>query len=119
MPVQAGLAAAQTLTGIASTVAQIKDAKSKLNLQTNLAFLDAQQKADLERELQATTSRDNRMAILINAVSNIRAAQTTSILSSTITSEAMAKSKQDTNTAIAVIGGSIALLVAIVILKRN
>ena len=109
----------QALTSIASTVAQIQDAKKKTDIQRNLGYLDEAQKLELENQLQRTNDINKKMEILINAVSNIRAAQTSSILSATITSRALSKSKQDTTTAFIVIGGAVAILIAIVLLKKD
>jgi hypothetical protein len=111
MPLQA----VGAVTSIASTVAQIQNAKEQTNIQRNLGYLDAAQRKELEQQLQRTTSLDKRLEILANAASNVRAAQSSAILGSTIN----AKSKKETTTAILVVGGAIAILIAIVIIKKK
>ena len=111
----AGVGAA---TAIGGTVAQITDAKKRRDFEQKLAFLDLDQRAKLERELQATSSANKRIEILTNAVATIRAAQSSAILSSTITSKALAKSKSETTMAIAIVGGAVVILGAIALIKK-
>ena len=115
MPVQ-GVQAAAAVAGV---IADIADKQKRREAEQNLALMDVKQRAALERELQRTTSLDKRREILANAFSSIKAAQSSAILSSTIQSRALAKSKRETNTAIIIIGGAIAVLVAIVIIKKS
>jgi len=115
MPVQAAVAAVGVGTQVAQTVASIQDMNKRRQFEQNLSMLDNQQRLDLEKALQRSTSLDNKMAILTNAISNIRSAQTTTILSSTIN----AKSKQEMTTAILLVGGAVAVLIGIVILKKK
>jgi len=113
------LTAVSAVAAIAGTVGQIVDAKARRETEANLGLLDVNQRTALERELQRTTSLDNRLQILSNAISNVRASQSSAILSSTITSKALAKSKRETTTAIIIIGGAVALLIAVVIIKKS
>lgn len=115
MPVQGGAAVVGAITGIAGTFAQIKNAKEQTDIQRNLGYLDAAQRKELEQQLQNTTSINKRLEILANAAATVRAAQSSSILGSTIN----AKSKKETTTAILVVGGAIAILIAIVIIKKK
>lgn len=112
-------AIAQTVSSLVSAGADVVDKKKRREAEANLALMDSKQRAALERELQRTTSLDKRREILANAFSSIKAAQSSAILSSTIQSRALAKSKRETNTAIIIIGGAIAILVAIVIIKKS
>jgi hypothetical protein len=105
-------------TGIASTVAQVTDAKKRREFEQKFAFLDARQRAALERELQSTNNSNEKLKILSNAAANIRSAQSSAILSSQITSKALAKSSSDRTLAIAVIGGAAIILGAIVLIKK-
>jgi hypothetical protein len=115
MPVQ-GVQAAVAIGGL---VADIADKQKRREAEQNIALMDVKQRAALERELQRTNSLDKRREILANAFSSIKAAQTSAILSSTIQSRALAKSKKETNTAIIIIGGAVAILAAIVIIKKS
>lgn len=116
--ISAGASAASSLVSIAGTVAQIKDTNKRREFQQKLDLLDLDQRAKLERELQATTSSNKRLEILTNAVATIKAAQSSSILSATIQSRALAKSKKETTMAIAIIGGAVVILGAIALLKK-
>lgn len=115
MPVQAASAGVGAITGIASTIAGIKNMNEQTNIQRNLGYLNAAQTKELEQKLQRTTSLDKRLEILANAASNVRAAQSSAILGSNIN----AKSRKETTTAILVVGGAIAILIAIVIIKKK
>jgi hypothetical protein len=101
-------------TGIASAVGGIVDAKKRREFEKKLAFLDLNQRAALEKELRLTTNSEKRLEILSNAVSNIKAAQTTAI----ITSKEISKSKSEQTLAIAVIGGAAIVLGAIALIKK-
>ena len=103
----------------AKAIGEMVDAQKRREAEQNIALMDVKQRAALERELQRTTSLDKRREILANAFSSIKAAQTSAILSSTIQSRALAKSKRETNTAIIIIGGAVAILAAIVIIKKS
>jgi hypothetical protein len=111
MPLQA----VGAVTSIASTVAQIQNAKEQTDIQRNLGYLDAAQRKELELNLQRTGSLNKRLEILANAAATVRAAQSSAILGSTINS----KSKKETTTALIVVGGAIAILIAIVIIKKK
>lgn len=115
MAVQGGAAVVGALTGVASTIAQIKNAKDQTDIQRNLGYLDAAQRKELELKMQRTTSLDKRLEILANAAATVRAAQSSASIGSSIN----AKAKKETTTAILVVGGAIAILIAIVIIKKK
>lgn len=104
----------QALATIATTVNQIQDVNKRREFEQNLSLLDNKQRNDLEKALQKTNSVNKRMEILFNAVANIRSSQTSAILSSTITS----KAQRERTIAIAVVGGAIALLIAVILIKK-
>jgi uncharacterized protein involved in exopolysaccharide biosynthesis len=106
-------------TGIATTVAGIKDMKERVNITKALSYLDNQQKADLNAELLKTQSIDKRIEILTNAVSIIRAKQSADILSNTITAKQQDKSRKETIMIIVILGGAIMIFAAIYFLKKK
>jgi hypothetical protein len=103
------------LTQIASTVASIQDQNKRRAFEQNLALLDNRQKMALEKELQSTNNVNKRLEILYNAVSNIRSAQT----SAYITSSIQARVKRERTIAIVVVGGAIVLLIGVILYKRS
>jgi hypothetical protein len=112
-------------TQIVQTIASVNDMNQRRNLETNLAFLDRKQQADLERELQATNNVNKRIEILVNAVSQIKSAQSSAILSSSIQAQALKKqaklnreAQRERTLAIAIIGGSIVLFLGVLIIKK-
>jgi hypothetical protein len=114
MAVDPILGSVEALATVATTISQIQDTNKRREFEQNLAMLDNKQKLDLERALQKTNSVNKRMEILFNAVSQIRSAQTSSILSSTIT----AKAQKERTLAIAVVGGAVAILIAVILIKK-
>lgn len=117
MPVIATAAAA--VSGIVSTVAGIGDAKKRRALENNLAMLTQDQKNALERELLKTNDNTRRLEILYNAVAGIRQAQTSTILQATITSREMSKVQQQRTLAFVILGGAVAILIAVVLIRKN
>jgi len=99
------------VTAIAGTVGQIVDASKRRQIEANLNLLDSSQKAQLERELQKTNDKSKRLEILYNSVATIRAAQTSATIQS--------KVQRERTLAIVVVGGAIALLIGIALLKRK
>jgi len=114
MPITAS-AVVGAATGIASTISQVADAGKRRMIESNLAMLDTKQRADLERELQATNNVNARIQILVNAVSQIRSAQSSAILSSTI----QAKAKREQTLAFVILGGSVAILLGVILITRR
>jgi hypothetical protein len=119
MPVQAALAAVAIGTGIATTLASIKDMKLRADIERNLGYLTLKQKNDLDKELVRTQDVNKRIEILTNAIATIRGSQTSSILSSTIITQQKAKSRSQTIMAISIVGGAIVLFGAIYFLKNK
>ena len=111
MPVTAvaiGSAAAQT-------VGQLVDAKKRREFEQGLALLTTDQRAQLERELQRTTSVDKRIEIMANSLAQVRAAQS----STAIKAKQEAQIKREITTAIVVVGSAALILIAVVLLKRK
>ena len=119
MPVQAALAVVAIGTGIATTLASIKDMKLKADIERNLGYLTLKQKNDLDKELVRTQDVNKRIEILTNAIATIRGSQTSSILSSTIITQQKTKSRSQTIMAISILGGAIVLFGAIYFLKKK
>lgn len=101
-------------TQIASTVAQINDINKRRNFEQNLAMLSNKQKNDLEIALQRTNNINARIEILSNAVAQIRSAQSTAILTTTI----QERSRRERTIALVVIGGALAILLGVVLIKK-
>jgi hypothetical protein len=106
-------------TAIWSTAAQIKDMKERANVEKNIALLNQKQADELNRELLRTQDVNRRIEILTNAVANVRSAQTSTILSGAINLKDKAQGRKDILTTVLVLGGAIAILVAIVIIKKK
>ena len=119
MPVQAALAVVAIGTGIATTLASIKDMKLKADIERNLGYLTLKQKNDLDKELVRTKDVNKRIEILTNAIATIRGSQTSSILSSTIITQQKTKSRSQTIMAISILGGAIVLFSTIYFLKKK
>ena len=106
-------------TAIWSTAAQIKDMKERANVEKNIALLNQKQADELNRELLRTQDINRRIEILTNAVASVRSAQTSTILSGAINLKDKAQGRKDILTTVLVLGGAIAILVAIVIIKKK
>lgn len=106
-------------TAIWSTAAQIKDMKERANVEKNIALLNQKQADELNRELLRTQDVNRRIEILTNAVANVRSAQTSTILSGAINLKDKAQGRKDILLTVLVLGGAIAILVAIVIIKKK
>jgi hypothetical protein len=116
---EAAKAIAEIGTAIWSTAAQIKDMKERANVEKNIALLNQKQADELNRELLRTQDVNRRIEILTNAVANVRSAQTSTILSGAINLKDKAQGRKDILTTVLVLGGAIAILVAIVIIKKK
>lgn len=119
MPVQAATTIVAIATGIATTLASIKDMKLKRDIERNLGYLTQKQRNDLDKELIRTQDVNKRIEILTNAIATIRGSQTISILGSTIITQQKAKSRSQTIMAISILGGAIVLFGAIYYLKNK
>jgi hypothetical protein len=116
---EAAKAIAEIGTAIWSTAAQIKDMKERANVEKNIALLNQKQADELNRELLRTQDINRRIEILTNAVANVRSAQTSTILSGAINLKDKAQGRKDILLTVLVLGGAIAILVAIVIIKKK
>ena len=119
MPVRAVTTIVAIGTGIATTLASIKDMRLKRDIERNLGYLTQKQRNDLDKELIRTQDINKRIEILTNAIATIRGSQTSSILSSTIITQQKAKSRSQTIMAISILGGAIVLFGAIYYLKNK
>lgn len=96
--------------GIASTVASIKDAQKRAEIEERLQTLTLEKQQELEREVQNAQSLNERLKIITDAVTRIKIAEVQGKLSG--------KDKTDNNKKILyIVGGSFALLVGIVLIK--
>ena len=106
MPVIASIVA-----GLGQTAVSALDAPKKRQLETNLALLDNRQKNDLAKALASTEDKNRKMEILSSALLTINATKTNAVV--------QAKTQRERTLAIAVIGGAVVLLIALIILKKK
>jgi hypothetical protein len=106
MPVIASIVA-----GLGQTAVSVLDASKKRQLETNLALLDNRQKNDLAKALASTEDKNRKMEILSSALLTINATKTNAVV--------QAKTQRERTLAIAVIGGAVVLLIALIILKKK
>ena len=99
---------------IATTISSIQDQNKRRQFEQNLALLDNRQRMALEKDLQGTNNVNKRLEILYNAIANIRSAQSTALITSTI----QAKIKRERTIAFVVVGGAFLLLFSVILIKR-
>jgi hypothetical protein len=96
--------------GIVSTIATIKDAQKRAEIQENLQRLSIEKQQELELEIQNAQSINEKLRIITEAVTRIKIAEVQGKLSG--------KDKSEENKKILyIVGGSFALLVGIVLIK--
>lgn len=100
---------------IPATIGQLTDMKKRREFEQALSLLTFDQRAQLERELQRTTSVDKRLEILANSLAQVRSAQA----ATAIKARQEAQLKREITTAIIVVGSAAIILIAVVLLKRK
>jgi len=104
MPVQAGIAVDSATV---SAVTQIKDTNKRREVELAISRLSYRDQRDLNEKVARAKNQNERLAILIQEVNRIKIEQEKE------------KTKRDTRNAILIIGGSLVVLVAVVLLKRK
>jgi hypothetical protein len=113
MPITAGVII-QAGQAIAETTASIHDKNQRRQVDRNLAFLSASQKDRLEKELLKTSNVNERIKILVDAITKIKSEQSTSLIQSTT----LAKTQKEKTLALVVLGGALLLLIGVVVIKK-
>ncbi len=102
----AGLGAVNAVTGAVSTIQAIGDVKKRREFEQAYAALSYEEKKKLDAATLNATNQTERLNILANSFSNIKAAQVIN------------KGKKETQLIILIIGGGIVLLAAAFMIKK-
>jgi hypothetical protein len=122
MPLGGAMTAAAVVaavTGVGKAIAGVKDMKLRADIERNIKFLSQKQQIELDRQLQNAATQDKKTEILVNAVSKIRGGQSAAIITATIQARKADQVKQERTNAIIVIGGAVAIMIAIYLLKKK
>ena len=114
-----GAAVVGAITGVAKAIAGVKDMKLRLDIERNIKFLTQKQQIELDKQLLNAATQDKKTEILVNAVSKIRGGQSAAIITASIQARKADQVKQERTNAIIVIGGAVAIMIAIYLLKKN
>jgi hypothetical protein len=106
--------AIQAGQAVAETVAAIHDKNQRRQVDRNLAFLSTSQKDRLEKELLKTSNVNERIKILVDAITKIKSEQSTSLIQSTL----LEKTQKEKTLALVVLGGALLLLIGVVVIKK-
>jgi hypothetical protein len=101
------VAAAQVVASLGSTASQVIDEKKRRDIETALSRLSTDEQIKLNQKIARGQSQNERLNILAQEIGKIQVEKT---------KEA---SKKQLRTALFIVGGSIVVLVAVVLLKRN
>ena len=107
------------ITGVAKAIAGVKDMKLRTDIERNIKFLTQKQQIELDKQLLNAATQDKKTEILVNAVSKIRGGQSAAIITASIQARKADQVKQERTNAIIVIGGAVAIMIAIYLLKKN
>lgn len=107
------------ITGVSKAIAGVKDMKLRADIERNIKFLTQKQQQDLDKELARAATQDKKTEILVNAVSKIRGGQSAAIITASIQARKADQVKQERTNAIIVIGGAVAIMIAIYLLKKK
>ncbi len=104
------MVAVSAIVGIGSSVAgvltQVNDAKKRREFEQALSTMSQTQQNALNEKILRAKNDNERLSILINAVAQIKIGQ------------ASAKTDKDTKMAMIIIGGGVALLLTIFMIKK-
>jgi hypothetical protein len=101
------VASAQIIASLGSTASEVIDAKKRRDIETALSRLSTDEQIKLNQKIARGQSQNDRLNILAQEIGKIQVEKT---------KEA---SKKQLRTALFIVGGSIVVLVAVVLLKRN
>ena len=94
-------------TGVANTVADIKDKNKRRDIEMALSRLSAQDQKLLNQKIARAQNQNDRLKILAEEVTKVQIEQVKE------------QRKKQTTTAIIIVGGSLVLLVAVYLLTRK
>ena len=101
------VATAQVVASLGSTASPIIDEKKRRDIETALSRLSTDEQIKLNQKIARGQSQNDRLNILATEITKINI------------EKAKEKSKKQTRNALFIVGGSIVVLVAVVLLKRN
>lgn len=92
---------------IATTVASIKDMKERRNVELALSRMSVEEQRKLNEKMLRVSSQNDKLAVLVNAVNQSNIELTKS------------KSARDLQTALIIIGSSLAIVLTVYFIKRK
>jgi hypothetical protein len=101
------VASAQIIASLGSTASEVIDAKKRRDIETALSRLSTDEQIKLNQKIARGQSQNDRLNILAQEISKIQV------------EKSKEASKKQVRTALFIVGGSIVVLVAVVLLKRN
>ena len=101
------VATAQVVASLGSTASQIIDEKKRRDIETALSRLSTDEQIKLNQKIARGQSQNDRLNILATEITKINIEKDKE------------KSKKQTRNALFIVGGSIVVLVAVILLKRN
>lgn len=104
MPISAGIAVASATVG---AVTQIKDTKKRREVELALSRLSARDQKALNEKIARTSSQNERLSLLLQEVNKAKI------------EEQKEKQRRQTRNAFLIVGASVVVLLAVVILKRK
>ena len=117
MAAMAVIGGVQAVTGIVGTIAGIGDAQRRRETEAAMGLLSLSQQMSLERDLGRARTQTERLKILTDAVSMIRSAEVTQKLANQ-GKEQEAKRKKERITIYLVVGGGIATLLTVILIRK-
>lgn len=97
-------------TAIAQTINQVADAKARRDYEFALSRLDSDRQEALNKQMLRAKNQTERLQILINSISNLKAEESRARIQGKQTSER--------NKVILIIGGGLALLITAYLIKK-
>lgn len=99
-------AVVQIGTGVAGAISQVKDVKLRREFEQKFQVLSLDQQKRLDEKVLKANTQNERIAIITNAFADVKSR------------EYEAKTKKDTQLAFLVIGGGLAVLLTIFLIKK-
>jgi len=101
------VAVAQVVASVGSTASEVIDAKKRRDIEFALSRLSADEQIKLNQKIARGQSQNERLNILAQEIAKIQV------------EKSKEASKKQLRTALFIVGGSIVVLVAVILLKRN
>jgi hypothetical protein len=103
---------------LSSTISNISDGNKRFELNKQAQYLSLEERNNLERELQRTSSLESRIKLVTDAMQKIKDSQQRAITLSKREAEIILKKSREKNRNIIILGGSLAILFAIYLYKK-